>query len=47
DGTCAIQNGQEMQKIDPKNENTITTTYEVIWANSETRWASRYVFTKF
>ncbi|CAM4775184.1 unnamed protein product [Rotaria magnacalcarata] len=42
DGTCAIQNGQEMQKIDPKNENAITTTYEVIWANSETRWASRW-----
>ncbi|CAM2699090.1 unnamed protein product [Rotaria socialis] len=42
DGTCTVQNGQEMQKIDPKNENTITTTYEIIWANSETRWASRW-----
>ena len=31
-----------MQKIDPKGENKIRTTYEVEWIPSETRWASRW-----
>ncbi|CAF4080209.1 unnamed protein product [Rotaria sp. Silwood2] len=42
DGTCKIQSGQEMQQINPKGENTVTMTYEVEWASSETRWASRW-----
>ncbi|CAF4354712.1 unnamed protein product, partial [Rotaria sordida] len=25
-------------------ENKVTMTYEVEWASSETRWASRYVY---
>ncbi|CAF4602394.1 unnamed protein product [Rotaria sp. Silwood1] len=42
DGTCTIKSGQEMQLINPKGENTVTMTYEVEWAFSETRWASRW-----
>ena len=46
DGTCSIQSGQDMQKIDPTEENQVTMTYEVEWTSSETRWASRYVLKK-
>ncbi|CAF3411127.1 unnamed protein product [Rotaria socialis] len=42
DGTCVIQGGQDMQKINPKEENKVTMTYEVEWTPSETRWASRW-----
>ncbi|CAF0743885.1 unnamed protein product [Rotaria sordida] len=42
DDTCIIQAGQEMQKFNLKGENKVTMTYEVEWASSETRWASRW-----
>lgn len=42
DGTCTIEAGKEMQKINEKEENQVTMTYEVEWRPSDTRWASRW-----
>ncbi|CAF0915524.1 unnamed protein product [Adineta steineri] len=41
-GKCSIQSGEGMQAINPAGENTVTMTYEVEWAPSDTRWASRW-----